>query len=752
MKPPPSVGPEERADPTASSGLSDGAAGAAAASPGRFLLDALALTGSPGRWPSWRSSAAPVLHPSRELPRRRRRGPPRGSLGPRCPRSPPAAGIVSQYSSTAAVPGGASQLWAGRGRRERTSTAEGGKRARRFGPSEFTTHGRPESLTATRGRVGCAPQWRSTSSRAAGLARRGGVWSSRCRGGALLSTRSRRHVRRRAARRVGRWCCGGRWRSDSPPDACRGPDFRGPRARAWRGSRCWSAGPLLAFNWTESDERTSVELARERSHHAGLFVLARVRVRRRTMPAAVAGLAAGAVAIAALAVVSRLWPASFPVEGAIGATTPATGCSTRSTTGTRVGGMGAMAAALALAWGAHARAVAWRMRGARRRSRVRPRGLPDLLALERVRPRTRRGRVVLAAPAPAPRRSLSTLAAAGGVVPGDPRRPCQRGHRAGHRRRRARRGARGAWRSGCAACAAGRLAPGAAGTDRRLRMPRRGARRVRGDAAVAIVVVGVALLPRAVSDAWDDFSNQSVATPADADDPARGSRNLRGGRAEQYESALRAYRVRPAERHGPGTFEFWWNRDAKGGGHLRDVAFAATSRRSPSWVARPAVRARRLRRRVCWARARARARARDVDRGRARSPAPGGVRHLARAGRRRLDVGGDGARRRRLRRRGRGLRGPRRGAHLSLHPAPRVACVVALLAVAVQMSPTIGTSRIRESQASNPPGGSGASAREAATDAVDSGPGRRRRTCSEHWCSRPRGPSRGATISSARSA
>src|SRR4051812_48126879 len=67
----------------------------------------------------------------------------------------------------------------------------------------------------------------------------------------------------------------------------------------------------LAFGWTESDERTSIELARV-IHHLGLLLLATAVLRREVVPAAVAGACAGGVMVMLIALAARLFPGPFP--------------------------------------------------------------------------------------------------------------------------------------------------------------------------------------------------------------------------------------------------------------------------------------------------------------------------------------------------------------------------------------------------------------------------------------------------------
>jgi hypothetical protein len=98
-----------------------------------------------------------------------------------------------------------------------------------------------------------------------------------------------------------------------------------PRARiGWPGvmvlgSFAAMAGwTLLALTWTESGEKTFVEVGRV-LHHLGVVALAVSLLTRRSWTAACAGLGAGAAVVAGVAVLSRLFPDSFPQDAVRGA-------------------------------------------------------------------------------------------------------------------------------------------------------------------------------------------------------------------------------------------------------------------------------------------------------------------------------------------------------------------------------------------------------------------------------------------------
>ena len=85
-------------------------------------------------------------------------------------------------------------------------------------------------------------------------------------------------------------------------------------------------------------------------------------------------------------------------------------------------------------------------------------------------------------------------------------------------------------------------------------------------AVVASVAVG--------SGAGDKFRAPVGADPVDpapSFDPAERLFDLEGPRAELWESALRAFASAPLGGIGPGTFEFWWNRDGAEPGAFRDA-------------------------------------------------------------------------------------------------------------------------------------------------------------------------------------
>jgi hypothetical protein len=92
--------------------------------------------------------------------------------------------------------------------------------------------------------------------------------------------------------------------------------------------------------------------------------------------------------------------------------------------------------------------------------------------------------------------------------------------------------------------------------------------------AAVVLSVGFVVLTAnsTVSRAWNDFRRgDAVASPSAPVDPAARLTSLRGKRYEIWASAIRAFEAHPARGIGPGTFEFWWNRDQRIASFERDA-------------------------------------------------------------------------------------------------------------------------------------------------------------------------------------
>lgn len=337
-------------------------------------------------------------------------------------------------------------------------------------------------------------------------------------------------------------------------------------ARAW-----WpAAGALaalilltcLAFTTTASDERTTGELARL-AHYAGVLLLVATAVRRATFVAAVAGLATGVAIVSALAVAARLAPSALPAD-VVRQSFDTTRLSYPLNYWNALGAWAAMGAGMMLVLGAHLRGPAVRAAAAAATpicllcvylaySRAAVLGIVVAVAAAAVLSRHRW--TVLA-------HLLAAVAAAAlGVVSVRAHAEIADGT-----------GAAGGATVivlvllGAGLCAVGATVTARSGTDR-LAMPARTARIALGVTAAVVVVCGVAFGPGLASDAWHSFSKRTIAHTAD---PAQRLTTLNGNRRNIFASAIAAGREHPLEGIGPGTFEFWWNTDARDPEFLRD--------------------------------------------------------------------------------------------------------------------------------------------------------------------------------------
>ena len=329
------------------------------------------------------------------------------------------------------------------------------------------------------------------------------------------------------------------------------------------------AWTFLSLGWSASDERTLAEGCRIVGY-LGLLVLVVSVLDRRTWRAAAAGLAAGALLVAALATASRLAPGLFPSDPvrAIGGSR----LSWPFNYWNAVGAWGAMAVTAALAWSVSA--VSTRVRAAflaaapvaalsiyLAYSRAALAGVAaGVLCLVALGPRRLALAVHLAVGGAAT--AVAVLVARGepGVAQGE--------------------GGDGGVTVGlvllvcCAACGATALLTRRAGADDRWRVPARTARRAGVAAAACLLVACVVAGPGLASRAWDEFRESGVqpASPADvAADPAQRLGSLKGSRHAIWSAALDAYREDPLNGSGAGTFEFAWDRSGRGEETFKDA-------------------------------------------------------------------------------------------------------------------------------------------------------------------------------------
>lgn len=325
------------------------------------------------------------------------------------------------------------------------------------------------------------------------------------------------------------------------------------------------AWTFASLSWTQSDERTLAEACRIISY-LGLLVLTICALDRSTWRAAAAGLAAGALFVAALATCSRLAPALFPADPVLELSNSRLNYPFHYWNA--VGAWGAMAVTAALAWSVNASSPAARgaflgaipaaalsiylsySRAAIAGLAV---GLLCVLALSRSR--------VLAA--------VHGLTAAGATVVavlvtrGEPAIARGTGDS----------GAATVFLTllGCSAvCAGVAVATWRARGHERWRVPAGPARLAAAAAALCVVVAGLAAGPSLASRAWDEF-RESGEQPALSSDPAQRLGSLHGSRNSVWSVALDTYRANSSKGIGAGTFEFAWNRAGRSEEFIRDA-------------------------------------------------------------------------------------------------------------------------------------------------------------------------------------
>jgi O-Antigen ligase len=314
----------------------------------------------------------------------------------------------------------------------------------------------------------------------------------------------------------------------------------------------WTA---LSLIWTQSDESSFAELARTLDY-AGLLALAWSALNRATWRAAAAGLSAGAVAITAVAVASRLVPEEFPttvVESFFGPER----LSYPLGYWNAVGAWSAMTIALMLAWSAHLKDRA-------------PRGVSlatvPVAGVALYLAYSRGGLFATAAGAAAVvalsrnRRSAAVHAAAAAVATGLVVAVIRTQPAIAH----------GTGGSGALIVALSLL--GAclgcvvvAGWTQRKRLdgPAASLRwlRPRVIAAAAVVILALAGIGMGVVSGAGEEST-APRYPSQTGDPEAHLSSLGGARSDIWASAWRAFDSKPAIGIGPGTFGLWWARDS----------------------------------------------------------------------------------------------------------------------------------------------------------------------------------------------
>lgn len=324
----------------------------------------------------------------------------------------------------------------------------------------------------------------------------------------------------------------------------------------------WAA---IGMAWTSSAERTYLEIARVVVHLC-VLVLAATALGPSSWRAAVAGAAAGAAAVCAFAVLSRLDPGTFGADTAA----DAFGINRLSRPlgyWNALGAWAGMTAALGLGLGAHARHPLARAAA----TAIVPLAVTtSYLTYSRASiGGTVLGAVVLLVVSR--NRWTVTLHAVAGLAAGALVILTIRGHR---------EVAEGIGTAGAGTIGAVLLAAmggaaavatvtGLARTDG-LRMPRT-AGRVTG-AVSAVLVVGAVAIGIAAN--ADDIRDSLTTLPANATataDPAARLTNLNGTRPQIWEVAADEFSAQPLTGSGPGTFEFVWSQSGKASEFVKDA-------------------------------------------------------------------------------------------------------------------------------------------------------------------------------------
>jgi O-antigen ligase len=315
---------------------------------------------------------------------------------------------------------------------------------------------------------------------------------------------------------------------------------------------------LLSFAWTESDERTSTELARLTTY-AGLVLLPLLALNRATFKAAAAGASVAAVTVCAVAVGSRLFPDAFPEATNLARRLHVDRLTYPFDYWNAVGAWGGMTLAICLAWSAHARLALTRSLAL---AAVPLAGACVYLSYSR-------GGVVGSATAVVVILALSrnrwtsfahVLVGAVGAaiviltIRGHP----QIADATGDAGSGAVLGALVLAALGCGAVA---YLTRAVGSDR-VRLSRQTANWA-VPAFVGVVLVGGLIGGHGViSRAWDEFTgNEQSAREAD---PAARLTTAGGTRSNLWDSALDTFSNDPFGGSGAGTFEFTWSRNPRG--------------------------------------------------------------------------------------------------------------------------------------------------------------------------------------------
>jgi hypothetical protein len=342
-----------------------------------------------------------------------------------------------------------------------------------------------------------------------------------------------------------------------------------PRARATRtmtiSVACWillAGWSALGLLWTESSERTFIEIARVLGF-AGVVLAIGVTFRGDEWRLGVAAVTVAAAGVCGLAMTSRLAPGLF--DDPLSSAGLVRRLSFPLNYWNALGCWSAMAVALSLAWSAHARS--WLARGAALAGACLAGSVLYLTYARSATAGVLIGVVVVVGLSRhrwlAAAHALVALAGTGVIILAIRSAPAIANGTGGEG-------------GGKVALVAGLVflaCPLAALLTRRVRIEtwRAPRRRVR----MALIAVGVLAVlamattgPALASRAWESFHQP---TPSLTGDPAQRLGTLGGTRHALWSTALHAFADHPFGGTGAGTYEFVWNRDAHRAYQVRDA-------------------------------------------------------------------------------------------------------------------------------------------------------------------------------------
>ena len=323
------------------------------------------------------------------------------------------------------------------------------------------------------------------------------------------------------------------------------------------------AWTVLSLTWTESGERTTAEIARLLGY-LGLMTLALASLKRRSFRAAAGGISLGVIVITGLAVASRLDPGAFPGAGDVARLFDRDRLDYPLDYWNAVGAWAAISIAIALAWSAHARLVV-----------VRALSLATLpLAGACIYVTYSRGGVLSSAVA-----ILAVIALARNRWTAFVHSLVGGGAAAvailsihDHQQIADATGGSGGGVVAAVIAVAGLVCAGVAVATfsldaDRFRLPRQTANYAVPAFLVLVVAATLIAAHGPISRGWDQFRSQDRTNSS-------GSSRLTtagGNRHNLWSSAYAEFEAHPLDGTGPGTYEFWWSRDARDPEYVRNA-------------------------------------------------------------------------------------------------------------------------------------------------------------------------------------